>query len=184
MRQAPPSRPPKAGPLPVGGFTMVELMFVMVIIVIALLGFVFGLGVSVQDVSASKQSYVALNAARSKIEEMKGERFRHLYTDYGPGAAGETFAVSYEEEGNTYTLEADEGAPAGTVIFCVDETTIPGDFAWVSTYDLNGDGDSGDTDVSGEYKILPVIVRVSWLDSYGARNLDVPTILFDPKYPE
>lgn len=167
-----------------GAFTMVELMFVLVILVVALLGFIFGVGVSVQDVSASKQSYIALNAARSKIEEMKGHQFNKIYADYGPGSAGETFDVTYEEEGNTYSLEPDGGGSGGAVLFCVDETSIPADYGWVSAYDLNGDGDADDLDVSLRYKILPVIVRVSWLDSFGARELDVPTVLFDPKYPE
>lgn len=166
------------------GLTMVELMITMVILVIALLGFVFGLGVSVQDVSASKQSYVALNAARSKVEELKGETFRNLYTDYGPAATASSFPVTYLEEGKTMTLEAPDGGDAGTIVFCVDETSISGDFAWTSSYDLNGDGDSGDSDVSGRYKLLPVLVRISWMDSYGARDLEVQSVLFDPKYPD
>ena len=53
------------------GFTMIEIMAVMVILVVAILGFVFGLGASVQDLSASGQSFHALNAARSKVAELK-----------------------------------------------------------------------------------------------------------------
>jgi type II secretory pathway pseudopilin PulG len=167
----------------IAGMTMVELMIVMVILVVALLGFVFGLGVTVQDVSASKQSYVALNAARSKIEEMKGQRFRSLYTDFGPGSGSDSFVVTYEEEGKTFTLESPSGGDAGQITFCVDETAISGDYGWVSTYDLNGDGDSTDADVSLNYKLLPVVIRVSWVDVYGSRDIEVKTILFDPKYP-
>ena len=85
------------------GFTLIEVMVVMVIMVVAILGFVFGLGASVQDLSASGQSYYALNAARSKVEEMKGRPFGRLYANYGPGSGGETFAVSYEESGKTFT---------------------------------------------------------------------------------
>ena len=165
------------------GLTMVELMLVMVILVVAILGFVFGLGVSVQNVSATKQSYVALNAARSKIEEMKGNTFADIYNGYGPGSGSESFAVTYDEEGNTYTLEKPGAGNAGEIIFCVNETSIPADFGWGSTYDLNGDGDATDVDVSANYKLLPTIVRISWRDSYGEREQDVATVLFDPKYP-
>ena len=165
------------------GFTMVELMIVMVILVVALLGFVFGIGVSVQDISASKQSYLALNAARSKIEELKGQRFRTLYANYGPGSGNENFAVTYLEEGKTFTLEGAGRTNAGQIIFCTDETAIPAIYRWVTSYDLNGDGDDSDFDVSANYKILPAIVRISWTDSYGARTQEVTTILFDPKYP-
>ena len=166
-----------------GGLSMVELMIVMVILVVALLGFVFGLGVSVQDVGASRLSYVAMSAARSKVEELKGYDFNNFYADFGPCSAGQEFEVSYAEEGNTYRLETSDGGVSGLVVFCVDETAIPGDFGWVSSYDLNGDGDSSDNDVSGRYKILPVIVRVTWMDAYGERDVEMKSILFDPKYP-
>lgn len=166
------------------GFTLVELMIVMAIIVVAILGFVFGLGVSVQEVSASKQSYMALNAARSKIEELKGERFRGLYADYGPGTTSETFAVTFEEEGKTFLLEPAAGGNAGRITFYTDETAIPASFQWETQYDLNGDGDLADVDVAADYKILPVMVSISWEDSYGARVEEVRTILFDPKYPK
>lgn len=166
------------------GFTLVELMIVMAILVVAILGFVFGLGVSIQEVSASKQSYMALNAARSKIEELKGEKFRYLYTDFGPGSAGQTFAVTYEEEGKTFVLEPQGGGNGGTITFYTDETSIPASFEWETTYDLNGDGDSADADVSSNYKILPVMISIAWEDSYGARVEEVRTILFDPKYPK
>lgn len=170
-------------PGPLAGLTMVELMIAMVILVVALLSFIFGLGVSIQDVSATRQSYTALNAARSKVEELKGLKFRNVYGDFGPGTAGETFAVSYEEEGKTLTLESPDGGDAGEIIFYVDETAIPSDLGWVGTYDLNGDGDALDADVSGRYKLLPVIVRITWVDVYGTRDVEVKSILFDPKYP-
>ncbi len=165
------------------GFTLIEIMAVMVILVVAILGFVSGLGASVQNLSASGQSFHALNAARSKVEELRGRPFGRLYADYGPGSGGETFAVSYGEGGKTITLESPEGGSAGRIVFAVNETIIPGDFRWVAAYDLNGDGDTGDVDVSADYKILPVVVRVRWRDAYGPRVSEVRTVLFDPKYP-
>ena len=165
------------------GFTLIEVMCVMVIMVIAILGFVSGLGASVQDLSASGESFHALNAARSKVEELRGQPFGRLYADYGPGSGGETFAVPYQENGKTLTLQNPNGGNAGSIIFAVNETSIPADFRWVAAYDLNGDGDTGDVDVSADYKILPVLVRVRWRDAYGPRVSDVRTVLFDPKYP-
>ena len=166
-----------------GGFTMVELMAVMVILVVAILGFVFGLGVNVQETSATKQSYVALNAARSKIEELKGHKFRRILRDFGPSVAENRFAVTYEEDGTAYTLTAPNGDPAGQLIFCTDETNIPADFGWGTSYDLDGDGAATSTDVGNGYQVLPVIVRVRWIDALGERQADVKTVLFDPKYP-
>ena len=93
-------------------------------------------------------------------------------------------AVTYEEEGKTFVLEPSGGGNAGRITFYTDETSIPADFDWETTYDLNGDGDTTDADVSSNYKILPVRVRIDWEDSYGARVEEVRTILFDPKYPK
>jgi prepilin-type N-terminal cleavage/methylation domain-containing protein len=166
------------------GLTLIEIMMVMVILVVAILGFAYGLGVNVQEVSVTKQSSVAMNAARSKVEEMKGHTFQDLLTDYGPNSANATFAVAYEEEEKTIPLEPEGGGDAGAIIFCVDETAVPDDFAWVGSYDLNGDGDSLDVDVSSDYRVLPTIVRTSWVDVFGARHLEVKTVLFGPKYPE
>lgn len=167
---------------PCSGLSMVELMLVMVILVVAILGFVYGLGVNLQGVSVSKHASLALNAARSKVEELKAHSFRSTYADYGPGSGSETFAVTYDEGGRTYTLEGPDGGDAGAIVFCVDETSIPAGFSWVSAYDLNADGDISDTDVSADYRVLPVIARVSWVDNYGPRAVEVKTILFRPRY--
>lgn len=166
-----------------GAFTMVEVMAVMVILVVAILGFVFGLGANMQEVSATKQSYVALSAARSKIEELKGYKFRRLLRDYGPGTDLREFAVTYVDNGERYTLENTARDPAGQLIFCTDETDIPVAFGWGATYDLDGDGNSTSTDAGNAYKVLPVIVRVTWNDALGERQTDVVTVLFDAKYP-
>ena len=173
----------RVGTAGVGGFTMVELMAVMVILVVAILGFVFGLGANMQEVAATKQSYVALNASRSKIEELKAYKFRRVLRDYGPGQVLNTFAVTYGENSKQYTLENTARDPAGQLIFCTDETAIPPAFGWGTTYDLDGDGDETSTDVGNAYKVLPVIVRVTWNDALGERQADVVTVLFDPKYP-
>ncbi len=178
------NRRARAGYPAMVGFTMVELMAVVVILIVALLGFVMGLGTSVQEISASKQSYVAMNAARSKIEELKGYSFSDLYTDYGPASGNKSFDVSYGQEGKDLTLLDASGDPAGRITFFVDETAIPGTFGWTTTYDLNGDGDSTDMDVSGKYDILPVEVTVEWIDALGERETSVRAILFDPKYSD
>jgi type II secretory pathway pseudopilin PulG len=163
---------------------LIEIMMVLVILVVAMLGFTYGLGVNVQEVSVTKQSSVAMSAATSKIEEMKGSAFRDLYADYGPGSQGGTFPIAYEEAGKVVPMEPPGGGDAGTVIFCVDETSIPDDFGWEGSYDLNGDGDSLDEDVSSDYRVLPAIVRASWVDVFGARELEVKTVLFGPRYPQ
>ena len=161
------------------GFTLVELMVALLVLLLAVLACLFGLGASVRDVSSTKQAYVALTAAAGKVEEMKGKVFEDLYTLYGPGSAGQSFPVTYEEDGRTYTLKPSAGGNAGSVELCVNETAIPAGLGWVGAYDLNGDGDATDADVKADYKILPVIVRVVWRDAEGQRREEIKTVLFN-----
>ena len=165
------------------GMTLLEVLVAGVILSAALLGFLWSLGVSVQDVGSSKLSYIAHLAARSKIEELKTMTFDEVYLTCGPNSGGDTFDVTYEEDGVTYTLPAPgKGGDAGEIILCIDETAIPGDFRWLSAYDLNDDGDALDLDVSDEYEILPVCVRVSWEDPSGTREIELTTLLMDPRH--
>jgi hypothetical protein len=160
------------------------VVIAMAILVTALLGFVWGIGVSVQEVGSTKLSYIAANAARSKIEEMKTQPFDELYAKYGPNTGGSIFPVAYSEDGDILILEGPGGAPAGKITLCVNEMVIPKEFGWHSSYDLNTNGDALDNDVSPDYTILPVLVRVSWVDAYGPRSVEMTTILIDPQYPE
>ena len=168
---------------PLSAFTMVELMLAAVILLAAILGLIFSLGVNVQGLSASRQSHIALNAARSKIEVMKGRPFGRLLDEYGSGSSGESFPVTWQTGGRTLSLTNPGGGDAATIIFELNETDIDDAFGWVTQYDLNGDGDASDWDVSADYKILPVSVRVEWEDAGGPRMVETRTILFDPKYP-
>ncbi len=166
------------------GMTLLELLVAMVILATALIGFMWGLGVSVQEVGSTKLSYIAHVTAQSMIEEMKTVPFDEVFLTYGAISGKDSFAVTYDDDGNTYTLTAPGGGNAGEIILCVDEMAIPSDFGWVSAYDLNDDGDALDIDVSAEYVILPVIVRVSWEDAVGIREIELTTILMDPKHDE
>jgi prepilin-type N-terminal cleavage/methylation domain-containing protein len=166
------------------GFTLLEVVIAMAILVTALLGFIWGIGVSVQEVGSTKLSYIAANAARGKIEEMKTQPFDELYAKYGPNTGASTFQVTYQEEGRTLVLEGPKGAKAGRVILCVNEMNIPKEFGWRTSFDLNTNGDALDSNVSPDYTILPVLVRISWVDAYGPRTVEMTTILIDPQYPE
>ena len=116
------------------------------------------------------------------MEELQAHNFKEIYADYGPGSGNNTFGVTYKVEGKTFPLEPYGGGNAGSLIFCVDETAIPTDFDWVGFYDLNGDTDVADTDVTTDYKVLPVIVRITWDDGGRDRTNELKTVLFGPKY--
>ena len=45
--------------------------------------------------------------------------------------------------------------------------------------DLNLDGSVDGSDHAGDYRLLPVLVRVTWLDGRAERELEVATILGD-----
>jgi hypothetical protein len=78
------------------------------------------------------------------------------------------------------------GAPVGTIQF---PTFDPGtgvelredfvDAQMGMPADLNGDGTIDDADHSGDYRFLPVRVRVQWYGALGTRTLTVETVLWN-----
>ena len=45
--------------------------------------------------------------------------------------------------------------------------------------DLNGDGDVDQEDHSGDYQLLPVVVRVRWAGSSGFERVELKSMLAD-----
>jgi len=45
--------------------------------------------------------------------------------------------------------------------------------------DLDGDGDVEVVDVSGNYRLLPVVVRLRWRGFSGERSMEAQTLIAD-----
>jgi type II secretory pathway pseudopilin PulG len=152
------------------GFTVLEAAIALTVLAVALLSLWGTLIYCSRSNGVVEQKMKALNAAQAKVEELKSQPFETLIADYSPGGKyGNSFAVP--------SLDDEESMARGEIIFYVSEVSTPDGGTIGLPLDLNADGDSDDTDVSGGYGILPVRVTVEWTGALGPQRMDVRTIL-------
>jgi prepilin-type N-terminal cleavage/methylation domain-containing protein len=172
------------------GFSLIEVMIAMVVLVLAILGLAEAMVYSTRLSQSARYQTLAMNAARQKIEEMRNcpNGFRGIFNMYGAAGANSTFTVS--------GLPADPpGAAAGQIVFNVNaanqlvESAVDSTFGalmgftvdyngdGVGDLDLDGDGAIDAADHAGDYIVLPVLIRVTWRDAFGNRTYDYATQL-------
>lgn len=151
------------------GFTVLEAAVSMAVLAVALLSLWGTIVYCSRSNVAAEQRKKALNAAQAKIEELKSQDFATLIAQFGPaGSVGDEFMVS--------TLDEYEGGAGGKIFFYLDETkTTFGENG--GPIDLNGDGDTTDTDVSAGFQLLPARVSVRWVGPLGPQRVDLHAIL-------
>lgn len=168
------------------GFSLVELLVVMVILAITL-GEVTRSLINVAHLEpVQRESALALNAARSKLEEMRARPFEELVARYdadpandpdGPGTApGSGFAVR--------GLDLRDGDPdgwQGAVLLPLVGGELREDVADAALglpRDLNADDVVDGLDHAGDFSVLPVRVRVEWSGgAAGERSVELVTTL-------
>lgn len=174
------------------GFTMIELLLVVSVLVIAFLALSQSLVASMALTRVNRESALATDALRQTVEVLQGvEEFGSVFRLYnadpgddpGPGPApGAGFAVAGLEpvEGDADGLVGEIVFPSvdvGTGLELHEDLDLP---ELGMPRDLNGDGD--DVDAIGpteEYRLLPVLVRVRWMGASGERAAEVRTLLAD-----
>jgi len=109
---------------------------------------------------ANEESLV-LNALRDTAEKLR---------------SAPTFASILTQYPNNYTFNIND-TQAGvinipvTVTYFLNETLNSGDALKLGLpRDLNGDGDAADTNVSANYKLLPVKIAASWTNLLGSHS--------------
>jgi hypothetical protein len=138
-----------------------------------------------QLIPASRESYVACVAAANVIEEMHNADPDELWALYnsnpdddpdGPGTApGSAFAVA--------ELTPADGDPDGLVgeILLPDSNGLLLETLEIDALglprDLNANAKVDDGDRSGDWLLLPVVVRVHWRGQHGTREFSLPTML-------
>ena len=170
-----------------GGYTLVELTVAVMVMTITLGGICSSLLSTVSLSRTNHQTSVALDAARSRIEAMRGEIFEEIFLLYnadpqddpdGPGTGpGNTFSVA--------GLDPQRDDPDGFV----GEITFPGDgfvlleeAKWNDPElgmprDLNSDGSRNGANRANDYTVLPVRVTVEWLGAGTNQRVDLVTTL-------
>lgn len=153
------------------GFTLLEVVLAGVILVVSLGGMLASVLSSDRLQQASAERSLAVRAAESRLEALQGADFETLFATW----QGTTFDVP--------GLSPQEGQVAvGTIEF----PTVGGELREDADdpglgmpRDLNGDGRVDGDDRAGDYRLLPVRVRVAWRGAAGEAQVELQTFLCD-----
>lgn len=187
---------PNGGPVRAesrSGFTILEVMVAITVLVGALLGFSQAILSSATSARSGHQVMIATEAARDMLERIQTRdedsfEFDELFAAFnsdptddpdGPGTApGADFAVP----GLDAAVGDLDGFP-GKIIFPT-MGGAPGvlredfsDAAWGMPRDLSGDGVYDEADHSGDYGLLPVLVRIEWRGGTALDRVELRTLL-------
>jgi type II secretory pathway pseudopilin PulG len=169
------------------GSTLVELLVAVAVLMVGLLAFTRTLGGALELGRANRRTAQATAAAQAIVERLFATdptRVFALYNDDpdddpdGPGTApGSRFAVADLE------ACAADGGRCGKIFFPVAEDQ-PGvlredlvDAKLRTPLDLDLDGTVDDVDHSGDYRLLPVRIRIAWQDWRKVREIELSTIV-------
>ncbi len=174
---------------PSSGLTLIEVMVGFAVLVVGLLGFVRVLVGSMAASATTHEVAIAKEAARGALETLAAADFTEIFRLYNdepaddPGgngtAPGKDFAVAGLDP-----RTADADGLVGEILFPA-EAGAPGvlredlvDVRFGTPRDLNGDAGAIDAnDHSGDYQILPVVVRVAWRGTSGNSQAEFKTLL-------
>ena len=135
------------GPCRLGGFTLVEVMVGIALMVVGLGGIVGLLIVNERSLALANDAAMATNEFRGLAERIRSTPFDGIVTAY---------------TGFTFTVPALMDS-AGTVTIYTDETMSSGD-GWQLGLprDLDGDGAATNTNVAGNAALLPIKLELAW----------------------
>jgi len=169
------------------GFTLVELLTAITILV-------FGIGALISLVATtsaanrlSRETALALSAAHAAVERMRGDPYDEIFARYNledgddPGGAGKAPGASFAVQGLAPQAGDADGLP-GEILLPADGPELYEDEdneLFGLPRDLNMDSVVDALDHSGDYRVLPVLVRVSWQGRTGPRTIRLLTTIGD-----
>jgi len=172
------------------GSSLTEMMFAMVALLLFLGGYTRSVLGSMMSSESSHEVSVATAAARQALEGLKGVPFTAAFAafneveDDDPGGVGTAPGAGFAVPG-LQVLDGDPDGMVGRYIFPTDAVAI-GELredadvpALGMPRDLNLNG-AIDVDArNGDYRLLPVIVRLEWRSQRGPASLEFKTVLAD-----
>jgi prepilin-type N-terminal cleavage/methylation domain-containing protein len=182
---------PGRRPGPQAGFTLLEVMMAATVMVVGLMGFLQVMVLAIGSSSANREADLATDAARQQIEVIQATNFRDIFRMFNdapgddPGAIGSAPGADFAVPG----LDPDPADPDGMVgridLPSVDvgngvqhlrEDFQDSDLGMPR--DLTGDGVWNDMlDHSGDYQLLPVVVRLRWRGATGISRMEFRTVI-------
>jgi hypothetical protein len=167
------------------GFALIEVIVSFSALLIVLLGFSRMLLSSRMASATTHEATLAKEAARALIEQLAALDVETAYQRYNSSTAddpgggvvspGASFAVRGLE-----ALDDDADGLPGEILFpeaggVLSESLVLPQYGW--PIPMNGDGDTDDADVSGDFTLLPVVVRIRYRTAGGPGLVEFKTIL-------
>lgn len=155
------------------GFSLLELLIAVGVLLFGLLGFSQAVLRSAATNEAARESALAAEAARELLETMQVEDFQTLFRRYNadpaddPGVAGSAPGPNFAVAGLDPQTDDADGL-VGRIEFPVvaaapgvlrEDLNLP---AMGLPRDLDGDDVTDANDHADDYRLLPVIVRITW----------------------
>ncbi|MBI5363412.1 MAG: prepilin-type N-terminal cleavage/methylation domain-containing protein [Planctomycetes bacterium] len=172
------------------GLTLIEVLCALTILLLSVLGFAQAITASARNAQATKERTLATEAARRKIEELEANVFPEIFWRYNeyatddPGGAGTAQGAHFAVSG-LHLQRGDADGFVGDIVFPT-RVGLPGSLREDSTdaklgmpRDLNADGVIDSANHGGNYRILPVLVRVQWQGAAGNSTVELRTMLGD-----
>jgi hypothetical protein len=183
-----------------GGWSTVELMIAITVMVLGVLSLAAGFQGAAALAARTRENLILHLAYRNIVGELQAAPFSELTTDYGPGSGRESFWLGTDDPASP-TLGGIVHSPprvqyaAGSLAFYATETEPPSGpldpltqildrtTTLVETaldpIDLNLDGRLADG-ASTDYRILPVRIKVAVIGGEEPRTLVTDIILKEP----
>ena len=165
-------------------FTLLEVMISATVFLIVSGAVVTSLVVSTALNTSNRETALASRAAQSAIEELKATAFAEIFRRYNATTADDP--VAGVSPGSAFAVQGlnprsdDADGLAGSIQFPGSGKELLEDGADADLglpRDLNGDTATDGADHAGDYRILPVRVRVEWSGKSGPQALELVTVL-------
>lgn len=174
------------------GLGQLELIVSVAVTLIAILAFSQALVSSMNLAQANREQTLAYEAARARIEEMQDGDFADVFARFNSDPSDDPLGAG-SAEGSDFSVAGLDPVPddgdglIGEIVFPgidvgggdleLQETQVLPELGM--PHDLNGDGVPDSADRSGDYALLPVLVRVEWRGKSGTNKVEIKTILSD-----
>jgi type II secretory pathway pseudopilin PulG len=170
--------------------TLIEISISVAILVTILMGFCQALMGSTKAARTTREASIAADAARQMMETLRAEEFSTVFAANNSVAAddppGVTARLAAFDVPGLRPRDGDTDGICGQIIWpelvAAGASTLREDTAeplLSMPRDLDGDGIVDNTDHSGDYGILLVVVRVEWRGGSTNGRVEFKTILSD-----
>jgi hypothetical protein len=171
------------------GTGMLELIFAIALLLVGLLGYSRALAETAELEDQYRETAIATDAARTVLEAINAAPFDEVYARFNSDTA-DNAGLSGPAPGNLFHVDGlrlvpgDADGNQGEIVFPTQDSggalelredlNLP-DLGMPR--DLNFDGNVDGNDHAGDYRLLPVLVRIQWQGGGRQRQLEIRSIV-------